>query len=315
MKNVFQLFRSDVLAQFASPDGLEAMPVWAERAAINLEFVTERVALDDEEEEVTPTDYLEANGVQVYHLVNLVMPELLQYSGKELSGGTFGDNFYWRTWQAMSVIDNDWFLRDKNGGVVYAEKKQPVANAGSPDYVGEVADNIVKLLPRRIMNDNSFVHWSFAVGKSGWELVDGLNHFYDLLRDAGVGVLANGAWQMSDPDAKSWHYPYMEHVDGVAIELTHAGNTPAASAGFYRGGNGKPFRLDDLSLSRVISDWREAGKDVLVIAKYNGGSTSFDEFAELWYDFSLRHWAWFSTGRDDDYNSATSKVWKWNIPW
>lgn len=95
--------------------------------------------------------------------------------------------------------------------------------------------------------------------------------FYMALRAAGKRVIANAAWEMFDPLAPRWAYPYSEYVDGVAIEVP--GGQRRADGKWWDVVSYRPHMGDGPRalerLQQVVRDWQGLNKEVWIIARWD----------------------------------------------
>lgn len=309
---VYQIMLSNAASHFQAANGLQAIPVWARRAELQLEFCATEA--DSNGERFAPVGapgpWLEAAGVDVWYYVNPTAPVLLAtQSAVQAERDAQSDPFWWRIRQANAIISNDWWLRDGRGQLVIGSgRNRPVPDIGHEVYVDWLADAIVQTGVRRVRLDDFNPHQHafhrpyVAAGQDGGDsfLLAGMMRLCDALRADGIEVVANGGWEMSNPilDADSWRYPLIDHVDGVVIELTHDPATGRCATGFARWDGGKFWTMQGNDVWRVVDDWVAAGKTVILDVVWRGGEVDFEAFATGWYELAAAHGALFSTARN-----------------
>lgn len=327
MNSIYQIFLTNASEHFQSLNGMAAIPGWADRAELQLEFaITETDRTGARFGPVgSPGQWLESNGVEVWYYVNPVAPVLLATQTRILSEENPQESpFWWRVRQANAIIGNDWILRDAAGQPVTGNgRKRAVADIGNPAYIAWLSDAIIKTGAKRVRLDDYNVHQHafHRPQRASWQdgndsaAIIGMRALCDNLRAAGIRVAANGAWEMSNPDTNPdfWQYPMMGHVDGVMIELLHKHTEGKANTGFARWSDGKFWTMDALALANVIEHWQQAGADVTLAVTWRGGPEKYEDFARRWYDDATIGRYWLFTG-DDATHKATHQVDKYPLP-
>lgn len=249
----------------------------------------------------TPADWLRERGVEPWLYVNARWPYAWSMYGKP--AGNPESNVYWfRQEQTDALNRNNWWLygRDANGkrSPVMGNRKAPAPDMANQHYLDWLLERLGDGRAKRIRFDDAWVHHHgyFRPWRVGWpagdsEQNEGTWWLYDELRERGVEVMANGAWEMADPEADTWKYPAAGHVDGVMIELP---------TGFARWDGGAWWALNDDRMMQVASDWLLAGVHVVLVAAYDGlyGVTweqYAGRYAEMAEDFDM----WLSLQRAD----------------
>lgn len=324
--NLYQLFLTNDAGHFAAPTGLAAIPGWAQRAEVQIEFSkTKRNSAGDLfADGMTPGTWLEAEGVEVWYYVDPAAPVLMATQKAQAGVGDYeADPFWFRKRQVNAILANGWTLKDKtDADVIGGGRNRIVPDISNMDYVEWLAEAIAVTGVKRVFFDNfgphqHGYHRPMKAAVSDDMLIAGMRALCDKLRAAGVKIIANAAWEMSDPDvpADAWTFPLMDYVDGVMIELEYtAGKAPAS--GFAKWSDGKWWTLNRDNLPAVIRRWRDAGKTVVLSATFRDttGNTDYELFARDWYDFAVEHGCLFFTGRDDAPNKATHRVWPFALP-
>ena len=110
------------------------------------------------------------------------------------------------------------------------------------------------------------------------ELTEGQKSLYDALRREGWRVIVNASWEMSNPHEPpaNWHYPLMQHLDGVMMEV---GEAVYVHSPIQSGGDGKMHWIRDTPQRRkaIAKAWLDAGK-VFVYAGRWSEKTGFDNY-------------------------------------
>ncbi len=322
---IYQMFLTNAVEHFNATDGLQAIPGWAQRAELQIEFaVTEsdrtgaRFAPNG-----APGQWLTDRGVEVWYYVNPVAPVLLASQTRVLQEETPQSSpFWWRVRQANAIIGNNWILRDGKGQPVIGNGRQrPVADIGNPAYIEWLGDAIIQTGVKRVRLDDYNVHQHAfhrpqrAAWQDGSDSVGllGMRELCARLRAACILVAANGGWEMSNPDLNPdrWHYPLMGYLDGVMIELLHKPGEGKANTGFAKWGDGKFWTLDLVYLDTVLDHWRDAGADVTLAVTWRGGPGVYESFARAWCEPARTGNYWLYTGREP---GATHRVDKYPLP-
>lgn len=221
----------------------------------------------------------------------------LQFTSADLgtSSKPPSDNqYYFRRDVKENVDANGWYCHCIDGSISdhFYGKMMPLA-LDDPDYrawaVGRVLEELAYAGTKQLRFDvaflqpESYIYCPITCGDSGFNR--GLFAIFDQLREEGVKVVANGAWEMSNPDDAPdyWEYPAMAHVDGVMAEVPHGGKH--ASGGWWS--------LTDERVEQVARAWLDAGKAFIMAATYIPDEDedrfgSFDAFAHHYYDLAQR---------------------------
>lgn len=327
---IYQMLLSNLAPHFAAADGLAAMPGWAQRAELQLEFAVTEIDRNGARfaPQGSPGAWLAERGVEVWYYVNPTAPVLLaSQSQVQAEESPLTSPFWWRVQQANAIIGRNWLLRNRDGEVVMGYgRNRPVADIGNPAYIDWLSDAIIATGVRRVRLDDFTVHqhafhrpmrasWQDGGDSAG---LLGMRALCTNLRAEGIRVLANGAWEMSNPDLPpdKWHYPMAGYVDGVMIELLHKPPEGSATTGFARWSGGRFWTMGDEHLAVVIEQWQRIGADVTLAVTWRGGQdgTTFEQFARKWYQYAIDHDCYIFTGRDDRPNKATHQVDKFSLP-
>lgn len=322
---IYQMFLSSTPEHFLAPTGLTAIPGWADRAELQLEFAATETDSRDGRYAMagSPGQWLGSEGVEVWYYVNPVAP--VRPSETEppyVVGKVESDPFWFRKTQWNVIEKNDWWLKDGKGQrVIGSSRKRPVVDIGNPAYIEWLGDAIIQTGVKRVRLDDFNVHQHAfhrpqrAVWQDGSDSVGllGMRELCARLRAAGILVAANGGWEMGNPDLNPdrWHYPLMGYLDGVMIELLHKPGEGKANTGFAKWGDGKFWTLDLVYLDTVIDHWRDAGADVTLAVTWRGGPGVYESFARAWCEPAQNGNYWLYTGREP---GATHRVDKYPLP-
>jgi len=224
--------------------------------------------------------WLERQGVTVWGHVNVWWPPDPATLGQSAAPPE-RDQFYLRRDTVAALMSNDWWLYGKKQGErsrVLGSYNRPTADMTRDGFLNWAYDLLLATKVRRLRFDDGFIHRHgyyrpWQADHDDGRLMEGAFELYDELRFAGCEVVVNGAWEMTDPDAATWVYPALNHVDGVMIEQPNNG--------FARWNNGRWWALDVPALERVARDWRAAGKRVVISALWQEPGPQFPTFEAL----------------------------------
>lgn len=295
--NYFAPFLTNVSAHFRAERGLASIPQFG-ACLLQIEFGQTRY--DSKGDPFaggdTPLAWLEKRGVEVWLYVDATTPRSLAQLGT--SNNPRETNPYWfRREQATQIEQAKWYM----------DGKGYPPDAKSRNYWSWLLGAVKATGARKVFLDEYDIHRHMHYP----EVVQHYVWFAGELRAAGVRVLANGGWQMDDPDDTVWAYPLRDVLDGVLIEMP--------GAGLSRWGGGW-WTLTEERLAQVVGDWRAAGKEVWLDARYwtegarKSPAVDYASHARYYHDLAKRlDCTRFCTGRDDGDYSATSMTW-WE-PW
>jgi len=266
----------------------------------------------------TPVAWLRERNREPWLYVNAAWPYANSVYGAP--GREPASNVYWfRQAQTDAIARNEWWLM----GMDKAGKRTPVLGSFGypcPDmtehaYLIWLLDHLLEQAPRRLRFDVAMIHRHgyfrpWTVGETpeqgDRDQMEGTWWLYDELRAAGVQVMANGGWEMADPEGAPWQFPALAHVDGVMVEWPN---------GFARWDSGRWWTLTEATLAGVAAAWRSAGKAVVLAAPYETAgykkstSASWEAHAQHWIAVARQLNVYLAMGRDDGDWSASSQTW------
>ena len=238
-----------------------------------------------------PAQCLHERGVDVWGYVDL------SFGDKRYIGWTpprESDPYWWKRHVVRTVDGANWWHYCQDGTLSnhYYGGLSPI-DVTNQAYRAWVVDTIlaemVDLPVAQLRFDNAFFmdveRYVYCPMRCTWqEWAEGLFDIWDRLRANGVRVVANGAWQMTNPhdDPSAWEFPALKHLDGVMIEHNSG---ISLSDGWWS------LTIGD-RLEQVARRWLGAGKAVVVVATLHGGDPTwgddFDGFARHWYSEAHR---------------------------
>lgn len=260
------LFYSSDAVHYRAPVGLATLAKY-DRVVLPIEMATVRVNSDGLEYAwgVTPVEWLQTQGVECWLYVN---PSAVTAVGLSGPGQAF-----LVAQHSVATVTSAW-LKDRSGNYVLIHGgKQRMVDVRNADYMAWMADIVparAAAAGKRLFVDCSWYHaQGYHGGHGGLDTVRGatMAGLFERWREAGCRLVLNGGWEMRDPDASPWQYPFMAAADGVSIEM----QTGFAHNGWWRIAKHVDLaQAPDLArLRRVVSDWLWAGRSVWLTARYN----------------------------------------------
>lgn len=224
---------------------------------------------------IPPMEWLKSNskGIEIYGYVNVWHPTDINVLGP----AKYQDyrNPYW-FWQNVGwpVDASDWYLYGKGpdgkqSRVLGKTDPRPFPDPTIAEHRQIILREIVRSGVRAVRFDDGNIHhaqyWPWDVNKTELEINEGMFKLYDDLKNLGIKVVVNCAWEPDDPDAEDWVYSAAPHVDGVMIEY----DVDSRKTGFNKWSDGKFWSLTEDRYRRVARDWRNMGKEVMMVVRWN----------------------------------------------
>jgi len=140
-------------------------------------------------------------------------------------------------------------------------------------------------------------------------LNDGYRDLIRCLRNAGVVVWGNAAWEMDSPEASVWQYYYTNELEGVVMEDVGAN-------GFSRWGGGW-FTCNWSCAMRVIRDWVNNGAKFLYMQRTTTYTDAISFYRHFRFHFgsSLLQDTYFLYHRDDGAYRGLVDLWWFDEYW
>ena len=227
---------------------------------------------------MTPADWLREQGVEVWAHLDAWLPADLDWWKGDRQPAHDPWHFRGKLWRLCE--DEDLWLYGHDGaghspvlGKTGKKRPDPTKQA----YRNALVSSITEAGFDHVLFDSAYLHaWGYSLpwlaDHKDTALYEAQFEVYDELRRAGVKVWANSAWEMDNPADSKWHYPAIEHLDGVCCELFVGHYT-----GFKRWDNNHWWTLTEKRYQRMAADWREAGKDVMQVTRWKTNAGSYDK--------------------------------------
>ena len=275
----FAPFLTNNPSDFQAETGLVSIPGRFQSAILQIEFsqtVENSQGRAFTEDGSTPFAWLESRGVEVWGYVDVPRPRSLAQLGT--SAEAHVSNPYWFRREAAAAIEaHGWYM----------DGEQYPPDMRNRDYLEWMLDAIVKTGVRNIYLDDYDPHRSFHCP----EIATDYHWLAAQLRAAGCRLVANGGWQMDDPDASIWRYLLLDVLDGCLFEHR---------TGLSRWGGGWR-EMSPTQTAQLMDDWTRAGRMFWYDAWYNTDGSqksryaSFEEHARAHHEMAEEHGAWFAT--------------------